>query len=247
MVGHESNISINFMLTKTSMMNKLALIFLPFVALICFNCKEVSIPSPVNQVETPKEKEVNLDSFDEAFKPNKGRDVWQRPGEILDLLGDIKGKTVADIGAGTGFFSFRLLFRDANVIAIDINPQMIEIIEDFKLNLDEGHKKNLQTRLALPNDSKLKKDEAEIILIINTIGFIENRVQYLTHLYNLLPEDGKIMIVDFKRKSLPIEASPTEFRVPLFELENDFKKVGFSVSESNDNMLDYQYIIIGEK
>ena len=70
--------------------------------------------------------------------------------------------------------------------------------------------------------SKIKKDEAEIFLIINTIGFIENRVAYLQHLYNLLPSGGKIMIVDFKRKSLPISASPIENRVPLFELENDF-------------------------
>ena len=94
--------------------------------------------------------------------------MWQRPGKVLDLLGNIEGKTVADIGAGTGFFSFRLLFRDANVIAVDINPQMLEIINDFKLNLDEIHRDHLETRLALPKDSKLKKDEIDIALIINT-------------------------------------------------------------------------------
>ncbi len=207
-------------------------------------CKDVSIPPPVKSDDKDK---LTMDSFDEAFKPNKGRDVWQRPGEILDLLGDIKGKTIADIGAGTGFFSFRLLFRDAKVIAVDIDPQMIEIMNDFKLNLDEIHKNNLTTRLALPNDPKVIQDEAEIFIIINTIGYIQNRRSYLQKLVNLLPENGKIMIVDFKRKSLPIAASPIENRVPLFELENDFKNIGLTITESNDNMLDYQYILIGEK
>jgi ubiquinone/menaquinone biosynthesis C-methylase UbiE len=226
-------------------MNKLLYFFLLVLTSVFFSCKQVTIPSPV--IADNKADDLTMDKFDDAFKPNKGRDVWQRPGEILDLLGDIKGKTVADIGAGTGFFSFRLLFRDANVIAIDINPQMLEIIDDFKLNLDEGHRDHLQTRLALPSDSKLVKDEAEIIIIINTIGFIENRVNYLKHLYELLPKNGKIMIVDFKRKSLPIDASPIENRVPLFELEHDFEDVGLKVIESKDNMLDYQYVLIGQK
>ena len=229
------------------MKTSLYLLFITFL-LTYISCKDVKIPSPVHaDTQIEQNDNLTLEEIDDAFKPNKGRDVWQRPGKVLDLLGNIEGKTVADIGAGTGFFSFRLLFRDANVIAVDINPQMLEIINDFKLNLDEIHRDHLETRLALPKDSKLKKDEIDIALIINTIGFIDDRSNYLCHLYDLLPENGQIMIVDFKRKSLPIDASPTENRIPLFELENDFKKVGFKIKESNDNLLDYQYILIGEK
>ncbi len=211
-------------------------------SLFIVSCKDPVLPPAVKPSSSPTK-----DMIDDAFKTNKGRDVWQRPGEILDLLGELKGKTVADIGAGTGFFSFRLLFREANVIAVDIDPEMLTIINDFKLNLDENTKTRLSTRLALPQDSKIQKDEADIFLIINTIGYIENRSAYLKHLYDLLPEDGKIMIVDFKRKSLPISASPIENRVPLFELENDIKDVGFEIRESNDKMLDYQYVLIGGK
>lgn len=210
------------------------------VAVLLFSCKD-PVMSPA------KKPEVLQDKFETAFKSNKGRDVWQRPGEVLDLLGDIKNKTIADIGAGTGFFSFRLLFREANVIAVDIDPAMLEIVEDFKMNLNEENKKRISTRLALPQDSKIKKDEVHIFMIINTIGYIENRKSYLQHLYDLLPTNGRIMIVDFKRKSLPIDAPALKYRVPLFELENELQEIGFTLAESNDNLLDYQYVLIGDK
>jgi len=215
-------------------------VFSLLILLLLFACKD--------PVMSPAKKPVVLqDKFETAFKKNKGRDVWQRPGKVLDLLGDIKNKTIADIGAGTGFFSFRLLFREANVIAVDIDPAMLEIVEDFKMNLNDENKKRISTRLALPQDSKIKKDEVHIFMIINTIGYIENRAAYLKHLYDLLPTNGKIMIVDFKSKSLPIEAPSLEYRVPLFELEKELQNTGFTLAESNDNMLDYQYVVIGEK
>ena len=198
-------------------------------------------------ISAPKKKGEMETKFEQALKTNKSRDVWQRPSQVLDLLGDISGKTVADIGAGTGFFAFRLLFRNANVIALDIDPEMLEIMESFQTNLSEDMRKKFQTRLALPNDPKLKQGEADAILIINTIGYISNREEYIANLYQLLPEGGKLMIVDFKRKELPIEAPEQEFRVSLFELEKELKEAGFTIAESNDSILDYQYVVIGEK
>ena len=216
-----------------------------FLLIVCasfifFSCKDPVLPG----VSVDK-KEIN--KLETQIKNNKSRDIWQRPSDVLDFLGDIEGKTVADIGAGTGFFSFRLLFRNAKVIAIDIDPKMIELIESFKQNLSLDLQNNITTRLALPADPKIRKDEAEVILIINTIGYIENRSVYLKNLYDKLPVNGQIMIVDFKSRQLPIDAPSQEFRVPLFQIENDLTKAGFEDINSNDSMLDYQYLVIGTK
>ena len=196
----------------------------------------------------PVEPILKKDStFEKEAKSNQSRDVWQQPAEVLNLLGDIEGLTIADIGAGTGFFAFRLLLRNARVIAIDIDPKMLSIIEGFKLNLDQKMQDNIETRLALPNDPMIKQDEVDIVLIINTIGYIDQRAAYLRNIHKILPAGGKLMIVDFKSKSLPIDAPGLDNRVPLFQLEKDLKDVGFTTIISQDNILDYQYVITAEK
>lgn len=197
----------------------------------------------------PSAKQVTSgeNQWEKELQANKSRDVWQRPSDVIDLLGDVSEYKIADIGAGTGFFSFRLLLRGASVIAIDIDPRMLEIIESFKQNLSSEMQTKLETRLALPSDAKIEKDEVDIILIINTIGYIKNRIEYLKQLYEVLPDGGKILIVDFKSRQLPVEAPSLEFRVPLFQLEQDLANSGFTSIESNDAILDYQYTVLASK
>lgn len=212
-----------------------------FVSFQVISCKD-PVLAPAKRRDIPTENKLEA-----QIKYNKTRDIWQRPNEVLDFLGDIEGKKIADIGAGTGFFAFRLLFRNASVLAIDIDPQMLEIIETFKMNLNKEFHSRLETRLALPKDPKIEKGEVDIILIINTVGYIEERVAYLTNIYNVLPEGGKMLIVDFKSRELPIDAPPAEYRVPLFQLEQMVKKAGFKKIKSDDTMLDYQYMVLCEK
>ncbi len=197
----------------------------------------------------PSAKQVTSgeNQWEKELQANKSRDVWQRPSDVIDLLGDVSEYKIADIGAGTGFFSFRLLLRGASVIAIDIDPRMLEIIESFKQNLSSEMQTKLETRLALPSDAKIEKDEVDIILIINTIGYIKNRIEYLKQLYEVLPDGGKILIVDFKSRQLPVEAPSLEYRVPLFQLEQDLANSGFTSIESNDAILDYQYTVLASK
>jgi SAM-dependent methyltransferase len=215
-------------------------LILTLLCLSALACKDPVMPSAkqATSVENQWEKELQA---------NKSRDVWQRPSDVIDLLGDVSEYKIADIGAGTGFFSFRLLLRGASAIAIDIDPRMLEIIESFKQNLSSEMQTKLETRLALPSDAKIKKDEVDIILIINTIGYIENRIEYLKQLYEVLPDGGKILIVDFKSRQLPVEAPSLEYRVPLFQLEQDLANSGFTSIESNDAILDYQYTVLASK
>ena len=211
-----------------------------FLCLSAFACKDPVIPSA-------KQAASDENQWEKEIQANKSRDVWQRPSDVIDLLGDVSEFKIADIGAGTGFFSFRLLLRGASVIAIDIDPRMLEIIESFKQNLSSEMQTKLETRLALPSDAKIEKDEVDIILIINTIGYIKNRIEYLKQLYEALPDGGKILIVDFKSRQLPVEAPSLEYRVPLFQLEQDLANSGFTSIESNDAILDYQYTVLASK
>jgi len=198
-------------------------------------------------------KEENIDGFSAGtpakFDPNMnaGRSSWQKPSAIIDKLGDLSEKVVADIGAGSGFFSFRIAMKAAKVIAIDIDKDMIDLINLQKMNMPGEINSKIETRLVKPQDPALKKYEVDIVVIVNTITYITNRQAYLKKIYDLLPQGGKLMIVDFKTKNLPIDAPPISERIAEDKIVQDLHEAGFNEVDEDNVTLEYQYIIIAEK
>lgn len=190
-----------------------------------------------NQEET-KEPPVEVVSV-----PDVGRDVWQKPDLVIRELGDITDKTIADIGAGTGYFSFRLAFKAAKVIAIEIDTAAIRQIDQSKLKLPETYQNRLFSRLAKEDDPLLQENEADIIVIINTVAYIHNLSTYLNNLKRGLKNGGMLMVVDYKMKKLPIDAPPKSERIYLDAVEDLLEKAGYTNVKTNDTSLDYQYIV----
>jgi SAM-dependent methyltransferase len=178
---------------------------------------------------------------------NTNRVIWQKPDLVLEIIGDLSEKTVADIGAGTGFFSLRLAPLSKKVIAIDIDQGFVSFLDSVKVReLPPDLHARLETRLALPDNPKLKPGEADIIIIVNTYIYLKNRVAYLETLKNGLSPGGKLLIIDFKKKRMPL-GPPQDIRVPLFQTEEELYQAGYRNIVTNDTSLDYQYIITAQK
>ena len=178
---------------------------------------------------------------------NTNRVVWQKPEVVIDLLGNLEGKTVADIGAGTGFFAFRMAPKAKKVIAIDIDPRFISYLDSLKaFELPEEVQNKIETRLALPNDPKLGPAEADVVIIVNTFMYIKDQVAYLENLKRSISDGGILLIIDFKKKLTPL-GPPSQIRVPLFEVEEKLIKAGYRDVSTNDTALDYQYIVTARK
>jgi len=196
-----------------------------------------------DSVKTEKESS----SFEDlvATYENKNRVFWQKPDLIIDRMGDISTKTVADIGAGSGYFARRLAHKAKKVIAVDIDERFIEFMDSIKLvELPSELQGRFVTRLATPKDSNLDESEADIIILVNTYIYIADPVPYLDHLRTRLSPSGKVVIVDFKKKRIPISNPPASLRVPLYKVENALDAAGYKKIESDDTSLDYQYIVV---
>ena len=204
----------------------------------CKNADGTSIFSP-KRVSPPtieaRETTSNAD--------NIGRSSWQKPELVVDILGDIEGEKIADIGAGTGYFVYRLAYKNAKVLAIDIDEDMIAFIEAFKENLPKQVQNNIETRLALPNDPKLTTQEVDKAIIINTISYISDKKQYLQRLRNGIKSGGMVMILDYKNRIIDIPAPSMEDRVSIGALQTALTTAGYINIEVDDTSLDYQYII----
>jgi ubiquinone/menaquinone biosynthesis C-methylase UbiE len=102
-----------------------------------------------------------------------------------------------------------------------------------------------EARLAQADNPNLEDNEIDIAFIANTYPYISNRIQYLKKLRSKFKANGKIMIVDFKKKLTPIGPSQEE-RLAQSEVEQELIDAGYQLIISDDTTLQYQYIIVAK-
>jgi len=173
------------------------------------------------------------------------RAEWQKPQEVVAKLGLQPGDKVADLGAGSGFFT--LLFAKAvgpkgEVYAIDVLPEMLDYIRQ---RAQDDHVKNIQLVQALPHDPKLPPASVDIIFICDTLHHISERSTYYPLLVKALRPGGRLVNVDFYKKPLPL-GPPLEMKIDKQAMIEEAKAAGLHVVQDFD-FLPYQYFLIFQR
>jgi SAM-dependent methyltransferase len=125
-----------------------------------------------------------------------GRDERLQINRVMDILGATSGKSAADIGAGSGWFSVRAARRvgvAGIVYAVDINPEAIQYIDK------RAHKEqlaNVKTILSEPDDPKLPAHSVDAVLLLKTYHEVAQPVTLLRNLRAALRPDAKVGIID---------------------------------------------------
>jgi len=186
---------------------------------------------------------MHKSSFEELVEKfeNPERDQWQKPDLVIEKLGDIKGKKIADIGAGTGYFSRRLAQKGASVLALDIDEQFLNFI-----NTHSSDSLTIVTRKIPFNSPQLDSAEVDAVIVVDTYHHIENRYDYFRDVWRGMKAGGQLMVVDFKKKKTP-HGPQTKMRVEGFDVMRELQKAGFIKVVIDTKTLDYQYIIMAKK
>lgn len=172
------------------------------------------------------------------------RALWQKPDEVIAALGDLNGKTVMDIGSGTGYFSFRLLEAGANVICGDVDERFLGYIAGRKeeLGLTDSQ---LELRLLPYDSSMLQANEVDMVLLVDTYHHIDNRVTYFSEVLAGLRPGGQLVVVDFFKQELPV-GPPYEMKLDLGTIIDELRTAGFKHFDIDLELLPYQYIIVAQ-
>ncbi len=200
---------------------------------------------PATDYSKMPESSNSFESLVKDFE-NKDRVIWQKPDMVISLLGDLKGKTVADIGAGTGYFAFRLVPKAEKVIAIDIDKRLIGFMDSIKVRLSREAQQRFETRHTSPDNPQLADKEADVVMLVDTYGYIEQREKYLQHIMKGLDDDGEVLIIDFKKENLPSDIAGA-FTIKLSTVVRELENAGFVITKVDNTSLDYQYIIQARK
>jgi len=177
-----------------------------------------------------------------AVFDDPARDAWQKPVELVAALELPEGATVADIGAGTGYFNdhlARAVGPEGKVIAVDIEPSLVEHMRARAL--DEGTTQ-VEARLGEPADPGLRAAEVDVVLLVDTYHHIDDRRAYFASLRNAVRPGGRLVVVDYKAGELPV-GPPEEARVPQAQVVNELVSAGWFSGQSLD-LLPHQFVQI---
>lgn len=227
----------------------LSMISLIIVAL-CFACGHSSDASNNQNTTTtnPTVDDLGLSDLEkqlEVYEDTK-RVIWQKPEMVISLIKDIERKTVVDIGAGTGYFAFRLAGKAQKVIAVEIDEQLVSFMDSIKhIQLTGSRVNRFETRLGTPSDPKLKIAEADAVLLTNTYTYIQDRVAYFSNLHKNLTSKGNVVIVDYKPINLPVGPEMRQ-KMSTFDITQELQEAGYNIVQVDETSLQYQYIIIAE-
>jgi predicted methyltransferase len=170
------------------------------------------------------------------------RDEWQRPHQILDALGVAEASVVADVGAGSGWFTVRLARRvgpNGKVYAQDVQQEMLAATT--RRVRREGLA-NVTPVLGRGSDPALPAGTLDAALVVDVLHEIEDRVTLLVNLGKALKPGGLIGIVDFKPGGAGPGPDPDE-RVPPEDVERDATRAGL-VLRRRETFLPFQYFLV---
>ncbi|WP_174298837.1 class I SAM-dependent methyltransferase [Sphingomonas bacterium] len=161
------------------------------------------------------------------WSTEEARDSKNEAGEVMTKAGIAKRMTVADIGAGEGYYTIRLaakVGKDGRVLAEDIMPAVRDALANrvARERLD-----NVSVRLGDANDPKLPPDSFDRVLMIHMYHEIEQPYEFLWRLRPSLTHGGEAIVVDADR--------PTQYHgTPPALLKCEFAAVGYQLVDMTD-------------
>ena len=170
------------------------------------------------------------------------RDAWQKPHEVMQALGLKADAVVADVGAGTGYFTVRLahMLPQGRVYAVDTEAAMVKHLAG---RAKSAGLPNVVAVHAAPDDSRIP-EKADLVLLVDVYHHIDARERYFATLAAMLKPGGRVAIIDFRMDSP--QGPPRAARVAPERVKAELDRAGYDVAQEHA-FLQYQYFIVFKK
>ena len=227
---------------KVSILLSLTLILSTFLLTNCSNHqKQHAQKQNITKQHTPASQQrfSDIEKWLSIFEGDK-RDEYQKPEVVVKSVNLKPGNVVADIGAGTGYFTRRFAIAvgpNGKALGLDIEESMVN-------HMNEEAKKmginNYEARVVKTDDPELPANSVDVIFLCNTYHHIENRVDYFRNVSKSLKNNGRLIIVDFYKNS--DFGPPHDYKLAKEVVMKEMALAGYSLLQDL-NILPEQYYL----
>ena len=169
-----------------------------------------------------------------AFFDRPERDAEERPEQVIAALDIPAGATVADIGSGTGYFTWRLaekVGRSGKVLAIDVQQRMLDLT---RAAVEQRNLRNVEYVLATEDDPRLPENGVDLVFIAYAYHEFTNPEKVMAAVRKSLKPGGRVALLEYAKESNIAPASPLH-KMSFEEIRREIEPVGFTI----DRLLDF--------
>jgi len=170
------------------------------------------------------------------------RETEEAPDAALDAIGIRKGSSVADIGAGAGYFTWRLAERvgaGGTVYANDIQPAMLDLL---KKNIAERGLHNVKTVLGKVDDPKLPAGKIDLVLLVDVYHEFSEPRKMLRKIRESLNAEGRLVLLEYRKEDPKVPIRP-EHKMSVQQVKAEIEPEGYHFETSLET-LPRQHILI---
>ena len=178
------------------------------------------------------------------FLERPDRATWQKPAQVVRALHLSGSETLVDVGAGSGYFTFRFAkaLPKGKVVAVDVQPEMVRHVHHKVMT--EGIK-NVEAVISDPADPGVDP-AADIVFVCDVIHHVQGREAWLQKMFSEMKAGAKLVVVEFKEGNLP-QGPPESVKIPKAKLTQLVRDAGFVLKSDDPKLLPYQTFLVFQK
>ncbi|BAU13351.1 hypothetical protein LEP3755_38900 [Leptolyngbya sp. NIES-3755] len=166
----------------------------------------------------------------------------EQPEKAIAALQLKSDSVVADIGAGTGYFSFRIAPQVSKVYAVDVQPEMIEILNSLK---EEKKISNVEPVLSRETDPNLPENSIDLALMVDAYHEFEYPKEMIAGIRRSLKPHGRVVLLEYRGENPFVFIKPLH-KMTQKQVRQEMTAAGLKYVETR-NGLPQQHILIFEK
>lgn len=173
------------------------------------------------------------------------REAEERPQLLIDALAIQPGQTIADLGAGSGYYSFRiapLVRKQGKVLAIDVEPRMLRIVTE---RARRDGVENVFTVLSTASDPNLPPDSVDLLFMVDVYHELQFPREMMVKVRDALKPGGRVALVEYRAEDPKVMIKPVH-KMTERQIVRELTAVGFRHTQTV-RTLPLQHLVIFQK
>ena len=209
-----------------------------------YQLKTIHSPDGIGKFYQGREIAKVMGHTEALWLERPSREVEEQPQQLIDALNLAPTDVVADIGAGTGYFSFKLAQKLSlgKVFAVDIQPEMLDIIEFLK---NENKITNVEPILGSLTNPNLPENSINLAIMVDAYHELSQPREVMQEVVKALKPKGKVVLVEYRREN-PFVAIKKLHKMTQKQAIKEMSTIGLKWVETKD-FLPSQHLLIFSK